>query len=300
MLDQYRNQRLTTIKVGFFAIIAVLIVLFGYGWFRDWFVGNRYSLIRVQFADASNIERGNPVTIFGVKRGRVERIELSANGVLLSLLVDLDFPLSNDTRFVITESNLMGSRQVDIIPGTGMTFLDEKDIPAGESMSGVTELIPKVDEIIESLNDFITKLSAKDGLYERLREMLILTESLVRNVDNLLHENNEEIAITIKTLHQASEELNQILSENREPIRNTFESAADTFANVDSTLAQVNKVIKSLDEITGYIEKEKSTLYKLMNEDDLYESFLRTTSQIDSLMYDIRKNPGQYFRIRIF
>ena len=300
MAEHIRNQNMTHIKVGLFTIVAIFLLTLGYGWFRDWFISNRYTSIKVHFRNAGNIERGNPVTIFGVKRGRVDKVSITRQGVLLDLLVHLEFPLPLDTRYVITDSNLMGSRQLDIIPGILDLYPDADYIAKGESLTGISSLVPKIDDVIGNMNRFIIKLAEQEEWLGTVREMLVLIDNVVEKVDSIFSDNFDTINETIVSVNDTAKTLSSMLHENRQPLNETIVSASKAFESIDFTLQEFDKALASLELLSELIDNREGTLYKLMGDDTLYESLVRSTAHADSLLKDIRNNPGRYFRIRFF
>ncbi len=62
----------------------------------------------------------------------------------------------------------------------------------------------------------------------------------------------------------------------------------------------MNDLLDEIEPLLGKLSDEEGTVHHLLTEKELYERLVRTTGQIDSLLYDIRKNPGRYFQFRLF
>ncbi len=208
--EYYPHKKAIQIKVGIITIIALIILILGYGWLRNWFDQARYTSMQVKFVNAGNINQGDPVTVFGVTRGRVDGITMSEEGVVLTLLIDLDFPLPRDTKFYISDSDLMGNRQVDIIPGESPELLQPGDIPNGQSLAGLSSLIPQIDEIIGNLDQMITRIATQDELFENLHETVISSRKLMTSLDHFFSDNYEDLETIVSSLRNATKEFNAI------------------------------------------------------------------------------------------
>ena len=127
-MEYYKNKKNTETKVGIFIFIALIILISGYFWFSDFLQNQKYTHLQVRFESAGNLEKGSSVAISGVERGKVKQLRVDEEGVILDIAVILDFPLKKDTEFHITETDIMGGAQVDIIPGRSEKLLDLKQI----------------------------------------------------------------------------------------------------------------------------------------------------------------------------
>lgn len=79
--------------------------------------------LRVAFPEANELRSGDPVMVQGLRIGRVKEltfVEHGAPGERIHALLNLDrdIELLDDATIKITESTMLGGRQIDIYPGT--------------------------------------------------------------------------------------------------------------------------------------------------------------------------------------
>lgn len=98
-MDFHKNKLNTEFKVGIFTIVGILILAVSYAWFTEYVTSKKYTEIKLRFSNAGNIEKGNDVTILGVKRGRVDDIKVANDHVLISLKVILEDQLLKKQSF---------------------------------------------------------------------------------------------------------------------------------------------------------------------------------------------------------
>jgi len=298
--EYYQQKTAIQIKVGIITILALIILFFGYGWLRDWFTRGKYTALPVKFVNAGNIDQGDPVTLFGVKRGRVESITMTESGVILNLLLDIDFSLPRDTKFYISDSDLMGNRQIDIIPGTSEEKIQSGVIPEGENLAGLSSLIPRIDNIIGNLDQMISKFAAQDELFDNLQKTATETRILITSLNTFFSENYDELESIVVSLQQTTKEINSLFSEEPNNLRAYLGKITQSMNEFDTLLSKLNHLLDEVDPLLTKLNEGEGTLHHLLTEKELYERLLNTTGQIDSLLYDIRDNPKRYFQFRLF
>ncbi|MEX1023731.1 MAG: MlaD family protein [Planctomycetota bacterium] len=101
--------------------------------------------LRVAFPEANELRQGDPVMVQGLRIGRVKSLEFVENGQSderIHAVLNLDEPveLRDDASIMITESTMLGGRQIDIFPGTP----DAPPLQYGEEdwIRGVVKLNP--------------------------------------------------------------------------------------------------------------------------------------------------------------
>jgi phospholipid/cholesterol/gamma-HCH transport system substrate-binding protein len=299
-LNYYGRDKDIQVKVGLMTIITLLILLLGYSWLRDWFNRGHQEQLHVMFTNTGNIEVGNPVTVFGVKRGRVDNVSISPQGVMLTLRLDIDFPLPTDTRVVVSDSNLMGSRQVDVIPGSENNYITEGYVIQGESSSSFSSLVPKIDQIISEISMVVNSFSQDQEFADKLVDTIDMSHNIVMRIDKLLEDNQHSLNNTIENFFQAAQQLNELLAANKENITEAVSSAADSFERFDRSLIKIDSMVTTLEPLIGAMSKEEGTIHRLMTDEELYDKIRTATESIDSLLTDIKRSPRRYFKFSIF
>jgi len=296
----YPERVETQIRVGILTIVALIILIFGYGWLRDWFANGKYIPLTVRFDNANNIDIGDAVTIYGVKKGRVSDIQLARNGVDLKLLVQLDFPLSEDTQFYLRESSVMGSKQVDIIPGSSEELLNLNSLLTGVNSASISSLIPKIDTTMQKLEEILASFSPEEGLLYDLQTAAKTTNEILTKVDSVIDDSQENVKELITNLHYISVELGDFLANNRSELDEGLLSTTQSIEKFKKLLEKAEITLDGIKPLIDKINQEEGTVQLLLSDRELYEGLLNTTSRIDSLLIDIKKNPRRYFQLKIF
>jgi phospholipid/cholesterol/gamma-HCH transport system substrate-binding protein len=58
--------------------------------------------------------------------------------------------------------------------------------------------------------------------------------------------------------------------------------------------------LQEIKTITSNLNQGQGTAGQLLTDEKLYDDFVRVTTELDSLVQDIRKNPKRYVTVEIF
>jgi phospholipid/cholesterol/gamma-HCH transport system substrate-binding protein len=299
-MDFHKNKISTEFKVGIFTLIGILILVFSYAWFTEYITSNKYTEIKVKFSNAGNIEKGNDVTMLGVKRGRVNELKVEKDQVVITLRVMLDDPLYEETSFIINEVDLMGDVQVDITPGKGNTLLDLDAVHQGFVKPGMGSLISEMTTVVIDLKQLLTNLSQEDGVLSNTRAVIDTSLELVTDLKESFTRNSRSIDLVITRSAEITKQLTEIIAANKDNLDQSFESIIEMSAELNSTLQEFKKTSESIRNLADKASQEGSTVNRLISEDDLYISLERSITRLDSLLQDIEENPKKYFKFSLF
>ncbi|MBT3755664.1 MAG: MCE family protein [Candidatus Cloacimonetes bacterium] len=295
----YQNKKNTEFKVGLFTIMAIFIFIASYMWFTEALQSKNMTIVKVKFHNAGNIEVGSSVTVSGVKKGRVKKIEVAQDGVVIDMQVKIDFPLKQGTQFSVIESNLMGDVQVEIIPSTIGEELDLSLIQNGEKRYGLMKLVSELSSVVVDFQMIIDKIAGDGNFVMQLDSVIDTTQMVIGKINKSLDKNTEEFEKLIQNANQLTAKLNKLVTTNEESISNSLEKSSEVIASVNSTLDDIKDTSTSIRKITDKMQNEKNTINKLMNDEALYENLMRSSARLDSLLKDIKDNPKRYFNIKI-
>lgn len=284
-------------------ILAGAILILGLIWVK----GIRFDQTRykysVVFPNVGSLEVGDPVSVSGVPKGKVEKIKLYQGDVLVTFNLTNDVVLKKDAKFTIMNIGLMGERFLAIQTGRSDTLLDLSQPIRGFYDMGIPEVMGKMDEMItqirrlaEHLEAVVGTQSSQDALIQTIKNLKNITQKIITFLDR----NEEKFDQTLEDLSYTSAELKKMVKENKSKLERTvdnFSSASEKLDNITTTLDSVSISLKKL---SSKIESGEGTLGQLLNDTTLYEQIKKTTQDVDSLILDIKKHPKKYLKISIF
>ncbi len=289
------------LRVGLVAITAILILVLGTIWGKDIRLGSNYLRVECIFKNSGGLRRGDPVTVNGVKKGRVESVRLRGNRVVVTALVEPDVELYADASARIGILDLMGAHKLEILPGESMRPLEMNgtlSIPGREVMSidqimvDVLSLKSRVDTLLSQLQinlgllaEMLDRETFQKPLQASIRNLYSTSEAL----DDFIREQQPALKASIQNLHEMSRQIRALLASNR----SNLDSA---FVQLPRLISRMQSFSQTLMDISQKLEKREGTLGKLIYEDELYHSLQNTLVQMDSLASEVKRNLGRYMQ----
>lgn len=233
----------TALTVGLTAWIGVTIARVS--------SGDRLALT-AEFGDVTGLVAGDAVRVAGVPVGQVTGVAIQPNGrARVDLEVDRALPVPSDSRIAITWLNLIGQRQLDILPGEATAMMADGD--AFAATTDVVDLATIADSLApfartldpQGLNElFATIILALDGnedevtaLVANLDELLATLASRDGTIDALITDADELTETLVRRESQI-----EAMVDNLVAITETFADSADLVATAvdDGTTVAVD------------------------------------------------------------
>lgn len=220
------------LKIGIFAIVVVLILSYmtlKVGVLSSiWEKGYR---LYVVFDNISGLDENSRIKIAGVDSGTVERISLKEGRAELTLLIDPDRKIYENATASLRMTGLLGEKYLALTTGTS-------DHPLLEDGDFITKIDPSAD--MDILATELTSAGSYVGdLAETLSEILDEPE-------------REAIVETIRNLRDISEDIKNILAENRAPLHETMANLKEFSKTLGEKgpglIESLERIVSGLDE----------------------------------------------------
>ncbi|MCD4827975.1 MAG: MlaD family protein [Candidatus Cloacimonetes bacterium] len=299
MSELYSDSSSTRWKVGLVTIFCLAILVLGYAWLREWLDHKEYTSFTVWFPNANGIEPGDDVAVNGVKVGRVEDMVVVVDGVNITLKAHLEYALLEGTVFMLKESNLMGDMIVEILPGDGPNELVFEPVPRGRLQTGLSGFIANVDSLVERIEGLLGRLGHKNGLLASLQNAADSTSALMGTLHSTVRENRPPLHEALSSLAAATRQASNMLREDG-AVDSTLAAMPQLTGQALRTLDRLESAAAELEGLARDVRQGEGTAGQLVGDDKLYEQMLRVTTQLDSLLKDIKRDPKRYFEIKVF
>jgi phospholipid/cholesterol/gamma-HCH transport system substrate-binding protein len=297
------NNRNVELRVGVVVLLACAILILGLLWVK----GIRFDQTRyrysVFFPNVGAVEVGDPVSVSGVPKGKVESIALYEGDVLVTFNLTEDVVLKKDARFTVMNVGLMGERFVSVQTGHSDTLLDLSQSIKGYYDTGIPEVMGRMGEMIEQLKKLARNLEAVVGTQSSRDALIQIIDNLkeiTRKTNDLLGRNQKRFDQTIDDLSYASGELKDLMKENKEKLQTTVDNFSSASGKLDNITTTLDSLSLSLKNLTSKIEGGEGALGQLVNDTTLYEQIKKTAQNVDSLILDIKKHPKRYLKFSVF
>jgi phospholipid/cholesterol/gamma-HCH transport system substrate-binding protein len=297
------SNKSVELRVGLVVLVSCAILILGLIWVK----GIRFDQTRYRYAvifpDVGSLEVGDPVSVSGVPKGKVEKIQLHQGDVLVALNLTQDVVLKKDAKLTVMNVGLMGERFIAVKTGYSDTLLYLSQPIRGYYDTGIPEVMGRMGEMIdqvrclaENLEAVVGTKSSQDALVKVIKNLKEITDK----TNALLDRNQKKFDRTIDDLSYTSAELKKMVGENKSKLQSTVDNFASASEKLDNITTTLDSLSISLRRLSSKIESGEGTLGQLMNDTTLYEEIKKTTQNVDSLILDIKRHPKKYLKFSIF
>lgn len=309
------------IKVGVVFVVATAILIWGLMFLKGLELLKTSRTFYAVYDHVNGLTAANPISIKGVKVGQVKKIyfdETHPERIIVELYVLGDYPIAKNSTARIFSSSLLGSPEIDIIPGnstvmaqSGDTLQSQMEPSLGQEVN--QQLIPlktKAENLIVSIDSIaiilkqVLNKNTRDNLSDAIANVKITLENLAattQDLESLMGSQKKNLASIISNV----ESISSNLKNNNEKITNiltNFSSLSDSLvkAKIPQTIGQVNKAITDLDSALVKINRGEGTVGQFLNNDQLYKEVEKAARDLNLLLEDIKKNPSKYVKVSVF
>jgi phospholipid/cholesterol/gamma-HCH transport system substrate-binding protein len=295
------------VKTGILAIGAILLFIFGYSYLKGTNLLEKNRTFLVRYKNVEGLVQGSPVTVNGLKVGKVQKIDFEnvKGGLIVAFTVERDFQFSKNSIVRIYSTGLIGGKSLAISP-----IYDESGIAkSGDTLIGDIEL-GMLDEFSKNLAPLEKKLEATLGVVDSLliSFVQIIDEDTRTDLKNAI----ANLSVATKNIGSLAGKADDLLGRNREKLDRTFtnlDNTAANFARLSDSLAQIElgQLVQNLEdatsglkEVVDKVNNKEGSVGKLLNDDQVYENLEGATRQLEALLQDLKLNPKRYIHFSLF
>ncbi len=291
------------LKVGLLVLVGAAILIFAIWMAKGYRYGQKFFSVSVMFTEVGNLATGDPVTVSGVRMGKVQNVSLEKGEVRVDMDIDQTVELKEDATFLIQNFGMMGERFVAVKTGKSETPLDLAMPAKGSFDPGIPEVMGMMGDVIKNMSGMVDALESSimspqtlDKFSQTVSNLHTLTTRLEQATDSYL----PKIDTAVGNIAGLTKALKSSVERNQPHLDNAvqnFDSASvrlmGMLDNLDSTSANLKSFAYDLDNSDG-------TLRMMMEDRRLYDDLRKTVQRLDSLIVDVRDNPRKYINLEIF
>ena len=281
-----RDQRKTEIKVGVLTIIGIIIFLMIFGWAKDIQIFGEDQKVNIKFPSVAGLEVGDRVTVFGIRKGHVDKIDLINNEVIVTAVLDRGTKLYNNAEISIMMLDMMGGKKIEIDPGDSGELMDLSQIQQGKFVGDLATAMAALSEVQDDLvgvvaetkktMSSINKLFSDEKLQSELKSSVSNLNKLTKKLAFIVDKNEEGFKQLIENGNQLAESANTLIIDNSESIKTTVKE-------MESVVKNSNSLISKLDKLTGEISNKENNIGKLLYDEKLVDDLKITIEQVKLL-----------------
>lgn len=299
-------------KVGITVLLAVIVAIIGFRFMQDVPIFSRSMHLQTTFEKADGISRGSLVYIKGVRVGSVGRVELtSGNEVRLTLYIDTDVPIPEDSKALLTSLSIVEGKAIVIEMGNSNEFVEYGDSIRGVYTESVMEVIGQkgqelgddVSDSISELNEFLRNLNETidDDTRMSLDQTMKNLESATREVATLVEQKQGDIQSAIESSNSLLGQLDTLVTDSRPRVDSLMISIEQNMNELSRVSRELEQTSATLNSVLEKIDRGEGTLGKMLNDPSMYENLNSASARLDTLLMGINEDPGRYLKhMKIF
>lgn len=308
-------------RIGFLFILATAILVWGFSFLKNKNILYKERVLIAVYKNVNGMTTSNPVYINGVKVGQVGEVyfDPSLDGDIIVQLIFTDkFPVPLNSTARIFSEDLMGSKAIEILLGTGPDYARNgdtlhTDVEASLKDAVNQQILPlklKAEDLLSSIDTMVVAIQGifnKDALEDlnasikSIRHTFSNLESTTQNLDTLVLLQSGRLSSILYNIDMISRNLNNNSDEINRVLGN-LATLSDTLAhaNISGVIQNINKTFTDLARVMARVDNGEGTLGLLINNDQLYKDLQKSAFELNQLIEDIRLNPKRYVRVSVF
>ena len=256
------------LKLGIFVTIGLIAVLLTIMLLGNYSLTSKY-VVNTYFDNTAGLPKKAKVKISGVDVGNIKDIVLEDGKAKVILVIDRRIKLYSDATAKIVSMGIIGTKYVEIIPGTPTNAIIEH----GQTIKTATgsSLEELIEDAVKKVNEVLG--DASTGLNKDFFKNLYDTVENLKKVSQTIADKEKQISKVIDNFQTLSNnfknfssDLYGITQQNKEDIRDI--------------ILELKKVSSKIDEIVTKINEGDGTIATLINDEEMADEIKDTVSDI--------------------
>jgi phospholipid/cholesterol/gamma-HCH transport system substrate-binding protein len=292
--------------VGAAIILAIAIGMYGYVFLREIPVRQRGFNITIIFENVTGLEKGDGVTVSGLKVGHIEQMQLERGHVAVRVWMDGKVPFPRDSRAAIRSIGMIGEKYIDLQPGTAKENLQEGDTIVGTYINDLADAGGSLSDLMSQATSLLTKLNTAldTAMHRNAPQALAISldniQRLTHRLDQSFEKNARHLDRTMANLDSMSSSVGTFWRRREATIDSTAQNFSAGAARLPKVVAQLDSVLTVTRKLLAEVENQQGTIGKFLHDDEMYRKANQTVDDLQALLNDMKKNPGKYLQLSVF
>jgi len=291
-------KRRNEVLVGIFLTAALAIGVLGTIWLVRGGFRRGYPLYGV-FRWGENLKVGQAVRLAGVQVGYVGAVDLRDDGTLfVTMQIDQGRRVPQNARAIVEPVGIFGDAQVALQATPSRTAYEMGDtVPAGTAPPGIPQITAKADSVatvaVQLSRELQTQMVRGGGLAD-LRRTIAQTNALAAQLNAVAAEQSRQLTETQTQLRRTLAAVDPAV------VDSTLRNLRAASENLAALTREFEGTSRRLDALIAKVDTGNGNAALLLNDRELYDNLVRLSTRVDSVVADLKRNPGRYVNLRVF
>lgn len=305
------------IKTGIVVVVAVAVFIYGFNFLKGRDIFSTNLDLYAVYDNVNGVTANNTVQINGFKVGTVRDVTLDpkTNKLIVHFIItDKNAIITKTSLAQIFSDGLLGYKAIRILNDPRGIAVEDGDTLIGTLEGDFKEMLneqmlplkKKIESLVSSIDSVVTVFQvilgdSAQGLmdgFHSLRMTLNNFEHISHNIDTLVISESKKFAAIMTNVNAITTNLsanNELITRALQNITNITDSLAK--ANLTQTINNANTTMANVSAVMGKINNGEGSLGLLVNDKKLYNDLIKTNTDLDALIIDLKENPKRYFSI---
>ncbi len=296
-------KRNTEIQVGLTVIVALVTLIWGVTWLKDFSLARKVRVWHVRFPQTGGLGKSDEVQVNGIRKGAVSGIALQGDKVIVDLALASDIVLTDACRVAIRNVGLMGEKVIAVdLALAGTPYTDRDTIPGsfelgmGEVMASAGTSMSSVDRLIVSLNRVAARLDESGDLDKTIANFRETSEEL----NAMVKQNRQVLERTLANAESITNTGKALTADREEQYKRTLDSIERSARNLEVLSGRLDSLRSVTQSVMTKVDRGTGSLGALVNDRELYTDINDSVKSLKALIEDLKKNPKKYINLSIF
>ena len=302
-------------KVGVLAAFAIALLIIGYNFLKGNSIFSSETILYAKYSRVDGLGTSKPVLVNGFQIGRVDQLELMADGsILATLKIKDEYKIPVNTIARLESTDLLGGKAIVMVLGNsteyaadGFTLNTNVERGIMESVQPVQkkaeQIIAKMDSVLTSVNTILNPNFQQnvEKSFTSISATLASLESTSKKVDLLVGSESSKLSNILSNVESISVNFKNN-GAKIDAVLNNLTTTTDKMAalNFKQTVDNANKAMSDLQLMIADIKAGKGSIGKLINDEQMYQNLNNASKNLDALMIDLKANPKRYVHFSVF
>jgi phospholipid/cholesterol/gamma-HCH transport system substrate-binding protein len=310
------------VKFGIIAIFTIAMIIYGLNYMSGSSLFGPPLVLYAKYQDVEGLLPGNPITINGLRVGKVGPLELDMEERVATarLEFDRDLDIPDNTQAMIYSTDLLGSKGIMIYRPDSVApspeYYETGDEMVGSLETGIfdqasnlvqdqgAQILVEVAKLSVKLNEIVTltqELLLDENNSSSLRASLANIQATTENLTTITTE-VDSIAREITSIANDAGSIVGNLENNNAQIEtiisnvvNTTDSLVVASEEVKLIMADARSTVSRVESMMSKLDENDGTLGLLLNDRTLYDSITSTTENVNAVLREVKANPARFF-----
>jgi phospholipid/cholesterol/gamma-HCH transport system substrate-binding protein len=307
-------------KVGLLAIIAILVLVFGFNFLKGSSVLSKDPVLFARFKNIGTLDKANAVKINGLTVGKVydfHEADKEVSEIIVEIHLSGDYNIPKNSAAVINGS-VLGAAFINIEKGSGKTYLKSGDTisttPEKDILASIqSQMAPTIGRVNETLDSLKITIGAVNDVMDpatknNLRTLITNLTVSSMHLQQLLNAQSGVMARSFDNINSITGNLarnNDAVTASIRNVEATTSKLAN--ANIEQVISALQGTANELQATVLKLNSNNGTLGALMNDREMYNNLNATSQRLNMtalsaeiLLDDIRVNPKRYVNFSLF